>query len=434
MVNTIRYLVFISVLILTSHSANSSPDIESVIKDYFLDTGSSRLSGKGTYLHEVYKAAINVNEFTEGVEFKDAQHKNQYLGFIRMSTGLDFKLKQDTTLHSIETFYYENNKARKDVADIPQNSVQSILQGELPNDLIFTTYAYDGSKTIAIIPESTEKPDALVAAISNDSIFVPKFQRFGLNDSEKDVDIYIDAINNGMYSISGFAQGNTVHANMELSQMGVRIEFAFDSTKNMALLQSRLYMGGNLVTETICQDYQHSEGGKWYPLQYTTNKYAHIKGKNILTYSESYKGIKDSIDFNIPIDSSIFSPKLSPGTYVMDLRYSPALEYFVEDISNDYPPEMVVTKTKDADINKNSKSSSRKTTNKSMSDLDVPNNLDRNKSRLAITKENANQITEKDKINQGGVFCNTKYFYFSVVGVLLLLICISYGCIKWKKA
>ena len=332
----IYYLVCIAVILYpTQLSASDTMNIEASLREILSNDGSPRLSGKATYISTVYKKALDVNNLLEGREFPDDQKKQLYVKIIRLEKGLDFLLKQDKTTHTLEGLYFDHDKKRRDYASLSPAMVESIRNDPcVINSLSLKTMAFDGDKTISLTssqtPNGTTRNYATI--MPHGGIYCPKFHQFGHGDSSRELQLqmFIEAIEGGLATLERSSIDGQVHATLEMVNVGFKLERILAPDKSMSTLYTALYKNNQLQQETICQDYARTSSGEWFPCEYTSNKYTHIKGEKVLTSSETFEAIPNSVEFNIPINSSIFSPKLSEGTYTIDERYRPPLEYIIE--------------------------------------------------------------------------------------------------------
>lgn len=134
-------------------------------------------------------------------------------------------------------------------------------------------------------------------------------------------------LNRGSATFTQFIADDLVHVTLEVSSTGFKIERIFDPDKNMATLYSSTYSDHQLLQEMICDNYVKSNSGHWHPLIYTENRYASVGGEAILTFSETFEAIPDTVEFNIPIKSSLFSVKYPENAVVIDERYDPPLQF-----------------------------------------------------------------------------------------------------------
>lgn len=326
------YLVCIIAILYTMPIfASNTNNINLPLREILSNNDTSRLSGKGAYIRTVYRKAINANDFMEDEEFKDEQSKQQYLRLMRITKGLDFSLKQDKITYTLEKLYYDQDKNRRDYISLSPVEAESIRKKpSLINTLSLKTFTFDGDKMISLV--NPERPNGTIDNYANilpGKMYFPKFQHFGLNDSKTSQRL-IDAMNQGTAAVEQSTIDGQVHASLEMANGALEMKFIFDSAKEMSRLYTGIYVNGQLQQETICLNYAQTDGGEWFPRVYTLNKYAYVKGEITLTFSEEFEAIPDTINFNIPIESSIFSPKLSEGTHIIDDRYSPPLEYIIE--------------------------------------------------------------------------------------------------------
>jgi len=313
--------------------AGDAPDIEAAVIRFFSSDGSSRISGKGEFIHQIYKKAVDVNDLTKGIEFENGRHRETYLRLMSKMHTLDFSMKEDTNRYFVEKYYYDNDKVRKDRAAISLDKIASIKNTGIPDDLDFAIHAFDGSKTISLETVSNQDGEAMVADIVNEKIYVPNFHLFGLNDSGKDAEIFLNAIKNGQYTLKGFNKDGLIHANLEFKptpMMPMNLEIVLDPSKDMVALSSKLYVGNNLKSETICENYIRTDSGQWYPKVHISRQFLTISDKLIIkTYEEKFEVIGEPVDFNIPIDDKIFNPEIPYGTSVNDWRYKQPAEYVI---------------------------------------------------------------------------------------------------------
>jgi hypothetical protein len=304
----------------------ASTDIESALQRYFSNAGSSRMSGEGTFIHHTFQKAVDVGEFTKGIEFKDEQHKASTIRLIAMSTGLDFSLKEDKNTWSVEKHCYDNDRARMDVAVISREQAEAIKAGGIPNDLKFNITAFNGSRTIQL---TSEPGGATSATVYAQRPYMPSFKAFGLNDSGKDSSVFLDAMRTGQYTITGSKKDGRIHAELGLKNMGMKCKLELDPSKGMALLSGKLYVGKTLVSETIAENYSRDKAGEWFPQTYISRKFAVVAGELVTTYEEKYEVIGDSVEFNLPVSKERFAPVIADGTVVEDFRFKQPVELVV---------------------------------------------------------------------------------------------------------
>jgi len=53
---------------------------------------------------------------------------------------------------------------------------------------------------------------------------------------------------------------------------------------------------------------------------YIDKRYVYVKGERVLASSETFEAIPGTVEFNISIEASTFSPEFPEGTKVIDER------------------------------------------------------------------------------------------------------------------
>ena len=303
--------------------------IEAVLREHLSDTGGQRMSGQGEFIHETFQKVVALEDYASGVEFQSEEHRKAFTRLVRFNTGLEFGTPQEVQRRTYEKFYFDQGKVRKDVVDLPADVRPDAIQ-QVPESRP-SIYAYDGGKTVAISPGLEPGGEQMdLVSIRPNRISVPQFQSFGLNDSGKDAAIFLNALDNGTASVKGYVKEGRIHATYILGGvLNMRGEFVF-SQQGHRLIRSQTFVGDVLTTETLCGEYVCSDSGQWYPSTYEIRKYAVIEGQRVLAWSDSYKVIKSTVDFNVPIAPEVFDPQLPAGAHVVDYRHSRPREFVVQ--------------------------------------------------------------------------------------------------------
>jgi hypothetical protein len=232
--------------------------------------------------------------------------------------------------HTFERLYFDGEKKRRDFASIPSATVDAMRENpSLADQLNFKVYTFDPEKTI--LRTNEQRPDGGVdkyVNIRGEKLYFPEFNYFdhGPDGGMKKLEIFAQAIDKGMATLKQSDNDGKIHLVFDMAGK-LRVERILDPGKNMATLYAATFVDGKLQQETICSDYTQLEDGEWYPLNAIINRYVELNGENTLASSETYETIAGSVEFNKRIDPSVFSPPLEDGTYVIDDRYSPPLEY-----------------------------------------------------------------------------------------------------------
>lgn len=324
------YLIFTACILgATALFASETTSIEASLRNFYSGYGSPRLSGKATYIRTLYKKAVDVTELLEGKEFKDERRKQQYLSNLRLFGGLDYSLKQDTATYTLERLYFDGNKKRRDYAPLSSAMVQNI--GNDPN--VIDTFssnimAFDGSKSITLtssqVPEGTTRSYANI--MPHGRIYCPKFQQFGHSySSASDVQVqrFIDLIDQGLATFEQTTINGQVHVTFEMgleTGPSLKTKHIFAPDKGMSILYTVVYRNNQLSQEIICQDYAQTSSGEWFPRVYIDKRYVYVKGERVLASSETFEAIPGTVEFNIPIEASTFSPEFPEGTEIIDER------------------------------------------------------------------------------------------------------------------
>lgn len=338
---TIVYYLVCTAIILCAMPlfASDTMDYEDSLRKFYAGYGSPRFSGKGTYIRTLYKKAVDVNDLLEGKDFKDEGAKQRYLRHLRSRNQLTMGLKQDKNIYTLERLYFDGHKKRRDYLSLSPAVVENIRND--PNviaSLSLNVMAFDGSKSISLT--SSQMPDGTTRnyadIMPHGRIYCPKFHQFGRGaESARDFNLqtFIDLIDRGLATFKQSSTNGQVHSTLEMgleTGPSFKMERIFDPDKGMSILYTALSYDNQLSREIICQDYEQTSSGAWYPRKYIDNKYVYVKGERLLTSSETLEAIPGTVNFNIPIESSIFSPELPTGTNVIDERHSPPLEYTFE--------------------------------------------------------------------------------------------------------
>lgn len=338
---TITYYFICTAILLgaTPLFASDTIDIEDSLRKFYAGYGSPRLSGKGTYIRTVYKKSVDVNDLLEGREFKDDQAKQQYLTHLHSLNQLTFGLKQDKTIYILERLYFDGDKKRRDYAPLSPAVVENIRNK--PNviaSLSLNVMAFDGSKSISLV--TLQNPDGTTEyyadIMPHGRIYCPKFHQYGRGyESFRDGNLqtFIDLIDQGLATFEQTTINGQVHATFEMgleTGLSLKTERIFAPDKGMSILYTALYYNNQLSRKIICQEYAQTRSGEWFPRKYIDNKYVYVKGERVLTSSETFEAIPGTVDFNIPIESSIFAPEMRVGTNIIDRRHSPPKEYVIK--------------------------------------------------------------------------------------------------------
>jgi len=311
--------------------ASETMSIEASLRNFYSGYGSPRLSGKATYIRTLYKKAVDVAELLEGKEFKDERRKQQYLSNLRLFAGLDYSLKQDTTTYTLERLYVDGDKKRRDYASLSAAVVENIRNDQKAIDtLTLSVMAFDGGKSISLT--SSQTPDGTTRSYAdimpNDRIYCPKFQQFGhsyssVGVSDVQVQSFIDLIDQGLATFEQTTINSQVHANFEMglgTGPSLKTKHIFAPDKGMSILYTVVHRNNQLSQEIICQDYAQTCSGEWFPRVYIDKRYVYVKGERVLASSETFEAIPGTVEFNISIEASTFSPEFPEGTKVIDER------------------------------------------------------------------------------------------------------------------
>jgi hypothetical protein len=291
---------------------------------------TNRSSGQGIYIRTVYKKAVTRAEAIGGKEFEDEQQKQAYLNRFRAETGIDFSLQQDQWTYTLEKVQFDREKMRRDYADLSETMVNSILNDpEIIQTVPLKTFLFDGQKTMSL--QELPRPDGgsvhIADIMSDTKIYFPKFYDFS-RTAEEDFSL----LNNleGSSVIRRSEANKQIHNELEMANGAAKMKWVFETDKKMSISYQCLTLDYRLRSETISEDFVKTAGGEWYPQKQISNKYAFINGENVLISMERFESIPNSVDFNISIDPSVFSPLFPAGTEVTDFRQDPPLTYKVE--------------------------------------------------------------------------------------------------------
>ena len=322
----------IGILISTSLWAGSSSTASLMIQQVFSNPGKPRTSGTTSLIRTAYTRAMDGQQFLSdsGRTFEDKSEEKRYLRILQVRTGLDFSLEQDRMTHTFERLYFDREEKRRDFASIQPETARSIRENpNLIDDLNFSVYTYNPEKTI--LRTNVQSPEGAMeryANIVSQKIYFPEFYYFDHGPEVGQVEQLVQIVDKGLATLERLDVDGKVHLVFDVPGKFI-VERILDPGKNMATLYAARFVDGKLQQETICSDYTQLEDGEWYPLKSVSNKYVHLKGKKILASSETYETIPDSVEFNKSIDPSVFSPPLEDGTYVIDDRYNPPLEFII---------------------------------------------------------------------------------------------------------
>ena len=307
--------------------ASDTTDLEDSLRKFFSGYGSPRLYGKGTYIRTLYMRAVDVNDLLAGKEFKDERSKEQYLSNLRLFAGLDYSLKKDKTIYTLERLHFDGDKKRRDYASLSPAVVETIRNDPgVIASLSLSVMAFDGDKSVSLVsyqmPDGTTRNYADI--MPHGRIYFPKFHEFGHgNESFQDVNLqtFINLIEQGLATFEQSTIDAQVHATLKMGDgTKFKMERIFAPDKGMSILYTAVYRNNQLSREIICRDYAQTNSGEWFPRKYIDNKYADVEGARILTFSETLEAIPGTVEFNIPIEPFIFSPQLTEGTEVIDQR------------------------------------------------------------------------------------------------------------------
>lgn len=307
-------------------------NIEDSLCEFLLNENAIRSSGKGIFIHTIQKKAVDVNLLLKKKKFRDDNDKQKYLRFISIMGGVDFSLTQDKTTYTLEKLYFDCDNRRREFALLSSQEAERIRkEPDAINDFPLKIYTFDGDKTI--LQTMSNNPNGNIdyfVNITYDSIYFPEFYKFGYNTNDESQRL-IEFIDLKTTTLKQSIVNNEVHINSGAGNGAVEMRWTLLPDKEMSLSHYILNMKDQFQREKISQDYvQNKRTGEWFPRKYIYNKYIYVEGEELLVSSETFEEIPDSVEFNIPIDPSVFSPKIPEGTYVIDDRYDPFLTYSIE--------------------------------------------------------------------------------------------------------
>jgi hypothetical protein len=296
------------------------------LKKNLAGNNSNRTSGKGIFIHTIYKRAVSQEEVLKGKEFQDDQQKQAYLNHIRSEAGLDFSLKQDKLTYKIEKLQFDQNKMLREYAELSETMANNILND--PNEIKnidMKTFLYDGQTTTSL--QTLPKPGGGTVTYATiegvKKIYFPKFNNFG-RTTDEDVKMLVDLKGAVIHQSEINKQ---IHTDLEAANGMVKMKWILDPDKGMSISYVGFYANNQLKEDSICGNFTKIAGGEWYPQKHVSNKYVAINGEEVLISMEMFEAIPDSVNFNVSIDPSIFSPKFPDGTEVTDFRKDPAVFY-----------------------------------------------------------------------------------------------------------
>lgn len=300
----------------------ASQNTNSSLRENLSTGGIPRLSGLGTFIRTDLKKALTEEDLVEGKEFKSDRQKQIYLRTLQLTTSLDLSLKQDKVSYTLEKLYFDHDKKRRDYTSLSSAMVEKIRNDPNAIDtLTLSVMAFDGHKSIMLT--SSQMSDGTIRSYANimphGRIYCPKFHQFGRNEGD-DWQRFIDGIDPEKSAFRQSTIDGQIHATVEMAHGGVKVEWVLEPDKDMAVVYNALYTNNQLSQEIICQDYAQTSSGEWFPRVYIDKKYVYVKGERVLTSSETFEAIPGTVDFNIPIEASIFSPVFPEGTEVIDER------------------------------------------------------------------------------------------------------------------
>jgi hypothetical protein len=290
-----------------------------------------RASGTGIYVHAVCKKAINQEDLLKGKEFQNDQQKQEYLNQLRLTTDIDISFKRDKLTYTLEKLQFNQNKMRRDYADISDTMANNILNdaNSIKDIPLLKILSFDGQKIVSL--QNLPRPDGGTINYgiveNNHKMYFPEFYNFGRATGED-----IKALPNfdGSAIIHQSVVDKQIHNDLEMGNGTIKLKWIFETDKGMSISYIGFYTNNQLKEEIICQDFTKTIGGEWYPQKYASYKYAHINGEKMLISAEMFDAIPGSVNFNISIDPSVFSPEFPNDTRVTDFRHNPPLSYTTE--------------------------------------------------------------------------------------------------------
>jgi hypothetical protein len=330
-----RVRVILVVLCNVLFPASTLCAVNETLKQLMSDSGTPRTSGTAALIRTVYVRAVDKKELLSDKAFDDESKEKRYLAGLQMRTGLDFSLTQDKLSRTFEKLCFTGDVRRRDFVPISSATADRIrAQPRSVDALDLNVYTYTPSKTV--LRFSNQRPDGGVdkyANIRNEKIYFPAFHRLdratrGTADTQQ-LELLSQAIDKGLTTATKSEVDGQVHLVLDIPGK-FRLEHILDPTKNMAVVYEATLVDGKLEKETIRTHYTQLSDGQWYPLKCAFNKYVCLNGQQTLASSETYETLKDTVEFNTPIDPAVFSPPLENGTHIIDNRYDPPLEFMID--------------------------------------------------------------------------------------------------------
>ncbi|MCK5015587.1 MAG: hypothetical protein KAS32_00830 [Candidatus Peribacteraceae bacterium] len=131
--------------------ANDTTDNEISIEEFFVSNGVERLSGRGVYIHTVYREALDVAKLLENKTFEDDQKKQLYLMRIQATTNANLSSNQNSLTNTLEKLYFENNKDRMEYSVLSPAMVNQLIDNpSLVDSIPLNLRVCDGEKTISL--------------------------------------------------------------------------------------------------------------------------------------------------------------------------------------------------------------------------------------------------------------------------------------------
>lgn len=289
------------------------------MKPYLISCAKHRSSGKGIMIRTVYKKAVSQKDVTDGRAFKNDQEKEAYLRLFKIMRGVDFALEEDQLIQTIEKLQFDHEKKRRDYANLSEALANDIAGDPSRMDTIITnTVLLDGEKVLDYrkLPPSPSASEGFDRAVilRTRHMYFPRFYAFGCIEDVS----YLQTLGTlGFFTIRQSESDNQIHFEIEVMDESMKLKMIYELDKNL-LSYEGIYYEGLLMQERILESFARIPNGEWYPHKCTMNRYAPIRGENILIFTERFEAIPNSVDFNISIDPSNFSLEFPAGTEVAD--------------------------------------------------------------------------------------------------------------------
>lgn len=282
----------------------------------------TRSTGKGSFITTWVYRYIDPKTLSQEMSLLEGIERKMFKSECE-AAGVSFDREGDVREYRYDKVVFSENKGRIESAYISANEVQNIFDNpSVHPSLDYLLTIDDGRKCVCYRPAAPNgKP--LVVSVRQGNSLDRSFRKYGLFEgSDNAATSSWQRIDSGKSILKGRREGQMTYISVldpnKDPTLSSSLEVVLERGEQLVCRKVAFSRGGHVRSEREHSEFFLTASGDWFPRRRERRTYIILNGKEVCAREEIVEALPGSVDFNMPVDDSMFHISLPIGSILHD--------------------------------------------------------------------------------------------------------------------